>query len=97
MTQEERVSELFRRIRDWHVDKVGMHIQDAASDLQEFMRDNCREYNNETYEWESISDTKTIALLSQKFREDKKWLKEYMEEKKERFRKLLMTLPCNQK
>jgi uncharacterized NAD(P)/FAD-binding protein YdhS len=97
MTQEERVSDLFRRIRDYNVDKFGKHIIDAASDLQEFMRDNCREYNNETYEWESISDTKTIAVLSQKFREDKQFFKEYMEEKKERFRKLLMTLPCNQK
>jgi uncharacterized NAD(P)/FAD-binding protein YdhS len=75
MTQSERVSELFRRMRDWHVDKVGMHTQDAASDLQEFMRQCCREYNNETYEWEDISDTKTLALLRQKFREDKKWLK----------------------
>tara|TARA_R110000772_G_scaffold74963_1_gene163036 strand:+ start:236 stop:490 length:255 start_codon:yes stop_codon:yes gene_type:complete len=77
MTQSERVSELFRRIRDWHVDKVGMDIRDAASDLQEFMRQYCREYNNETYEWEDISDTKKIALLRHKFIEDKKWLKEY--------------------
>mgnify|MGYP003655330973 FL=1 len=75
MTQSERVSELFGRMRDWHVDKVGMHIQDAASDLQEFMRQCCREYNNETYEWEDLSDTKTIALLRHKFREDKNWLK----------------------
>ena len=75
MTQSERVSELFRRIRDWHVDKLGMHITDAASDLQEFMRQCCREYKNETYEWEDISDTKTLTLLRQKFREDKKWLK----------------------
>ena len=75
MTQSERVSDLFRRIRDWHVDKLGMDIRDAASDLQEFMRQCCREYNNETYEWEDLSNTKTIALLRRKFREDKNWLK----------------------
>jgi uncharacterized NAD(P)/FAD-binding protein YdhS len=82
MTQEERVSDLFRRIRDWHVDKFDMHIQDAASDLQQFMRQCCREYNNETYEWEDISDTKTIALLRHKFREDKKFFKENNNNKK---------------
>jgi len=75
MTQSERVSELFRRIRDWHVDNLGMHITDAAADLQEFMRQCCREWNNKTYEWEDISDTKTLELLRQKFREDKKWLR----------------------
>ena len=42
------------------------------------MRDYCREWNSETYEWESISDTKKVAILRRKFREDKKFFTDYM-------------------
>ncbi|MDA7514213.1 hypothetical protein N8508_00330 [bacterium] len=78
MTQEERVSDLFRKIRDYNVEKLGITERDAASELQEFMRDYCREWNSETYEWESISDTKKVAILRRKFREDKKFFTDYM-------------------
>ena len=75
MNAQEKVSDLFRRIRDYNVEKFEMHIRDAASDLQEFMRDNCREYDNENYEWIDISDTKKLHILREHFKQTKAYYK----------------------
>ena len=68
MTQEERVSELFNRIRDYQVNEWGHDVRGAADNIKDFMKYNCYEYNNEIYEWEPISATKRLAELRKYFR-----------------------------
>ena len=70
---EQSVNNLFRQMRDYRVEKLGISTRDAASDLQEFMRDCCTEYNFETYEREPISNSRTLQMLRQKFKRDKKY------------------------
>jgi len=71
MTQSERLSNYFRTIRDWKIKSYGMHISDAAADIQEFMRDCCREWNQNNYQMEYISDTKILKMLRVYFKDEK--------------------------
>jgi len=82
MNAQEKVSDLFKRIRDYNIEKFDMHPIDAASDLQEFMRDFCREYDNESYEWKSISSTKTLHILREHFRQTKLFYKQFIQPNK---------------
>jgi hypothetical protein len=63
MTQSERVSYLFDKIRDYKVKAFGMSKQDAASDVQEFMRQCCRIWNPDEYEYQYMSDTNVVKML----------------------------------
>ena len=65
MTQSERVSYLFDKIRDYKVKAFGMSKQDAASDVQEFMRQCCMVWNPDEYEHVYMSDTNIVKLLRQ--------------------------------
>ena len=76
MTQEETIDILFDRIRDLKVNTYGITKQDAASDIQEFMRQCCREWNSEEHEWEWIKLTHIVRLLRQYLREQKQYIKE---------------------
>lgn len=65
MTQSERVSYLFDKIRDYKVKAFGMSKQDAASDVQEFMRQCCRIWNPDEYEYQYMSNTNVVKMLRQ--------------------------------
>lgn len=65
MTQSERVSYLFDKIRDYKVKAFGMSKQDAASEVQEFMRQCCRIWNPDEYEYQYMSDTNVVKMLRQ--------------------------------
>lgn len=76
MTQEETIDLLFNRIRDWKEKTYKMCKRDAAADIQEFMRQCCRQYNSDTYEWEETTATETVRLLRQYFKQQKSHIKE---------------------
>ena len=67
MTQEERVSKLFDRIRDYLVKEWDTTTRGAAENIQDFMRTECMEYNQDKYEWEYISATRRLAKLREYF------------------------------
>lgn len=67
MTQEERVSQLFNRVRDYIEKEWGTTTRGAAENIQGFMRDECMEYNMDKYEWEYISATRRLAKLREYF------------------------------
>ena len=67
MTQEERVSQLFNRIRDYIEIEWDTTTRGAAECIQGFMRDECMEYNMDKYEWEYISSTRKLAKLREYF------------------------------
>ena len=67
MTQEERVSQVFNRIRDYIQKEWDTTTRGAAECIQDFMRTECMEYNQDTYEWEYISATRRLAKLRQYF------------------------------
>jgi hypothetical protein len=50
--------------------------RDAAADIQEFMRQCCRQYNSDTYEWEETTATETVRLLRQYLKQQKTYIKE---------------------
>lgn len=76
MTQEETIDLLFNRIRDWKVKTYKMCKRDAASDIQHFMRQCCRQYNSDTREWEETTSTETVRLLRQYLKQQKSYIKE---------------------
>tara|TARA_B100000768_G_scaffold142954_1_gene134980 strand:+ start:899 stop:1147 length:249 start_codon:yes stop_codon:yes gene_type:complete len=76
MTQSERVSYLFDKIRDYKVKAFGMSKQDAASDVQEFMRQCCRIWNPDEYEHQYMSDTNVVKMLKQYLAKDVTYYKE---------------------
>lgn len=76
MTQSERVSYLFDKIRDYKVKAFGMSKQDAASDVQEFMRQCCRIWNPDEYEYQYMSDTNVVKMLRQYLAKDVTYYKE---------------------
>ena len=76
MTQEETITLLFNRIRDLKVKTFHMDKRDAASDVQHFMRQCCRNYNSETYDWEDATNTETVRLLRQYLKKEKQYIKE---------------------
>ena len=63
MTQEERVSQVFNRIRDYITKEWDTTTRGAAENIQDFMRNECMEYNQDKCEWEYISATKRLAKL----------------------------------
>ena len=67
MTQEERVSEVFNRIRDYQVNEWGFDVRGAADNIKDFMEIECREYDNELFEWKWISATRRLAKLREYF------------------------------
>ncbi len=67
MTQEERVSQLFNRVRDYIEKEWDTTTRGAAESIQGFMRDECMEYNMDKYEWEYISATRRLAKLREYF------------------------------
>ena len=67
MTQEERVSQVFNRIRDYLVKEWDVTVRGAAECIQDFMRTECMEYNMDKYEWEYISATRRLAKLREYF------------------------------
>lgn len=71
MTQGERLTKLFIRIRDWQVKTYGICKQDAASNVQEFMTQCCTVWNKKTYTYDYMSDTKIIAMLRLYFKDAK--------------------------
>lgn len=76
MTQSERVSYLFDKIRDYKVKAFGMSKQDAASDVQKFMRQCCRIWNPDEYEYQYMSDTNVVKMLRQYLAKDVTYYKE---------------------
>lgn len=76
MTQSERVSYLFDKIRDYKVKAYGMSKRDAASDVQEFMRQCCRIWNPDEYEYQYMSDTNVVKMLRQYLAKDVTYYKE---------------------
>ncbi len=67
MTQEERVSQVFNRIRDYIAKEWDTTTRGAAENIQDFMRTECMEYNMDKYEWEYISATRRLAKLREYF------------------------------
>jgi len=70
MTQSERVSLLFSKIRDYQMEHVGGSVRDHACDIQEHMADQ-KQWNDDEREWYQISDTAMIVVL-QKYYKDVK-------------------------
>tara|TARA_R110000824_G_scaffold372906_1_gene563112 strand:- start:1835 stop:2074 length:240 start_codon:yes stop_codon:yes gene_type:complete len=76
MTQEEKIDILFDKIRDLKVKTYSICKSDAASDVEEFMRQCCREWNSNNQEWEWMKPTKTVRLLKYYLKEEKQYIKE---------------------
>ena len=75
MTQSERLTNYFRTIRDWKMKTYNMPISDAAADIQEFMYDCCREWNENNYQMEYISDSRCLDMLRIYFARQKSHIK----------------------
>ena len=73
---ELKINELFKKVRNFKMESYGMHKRDAASDIQEYMRQVCVDWNNETYEYDLKTPTKQLELLRDYMREEKAYYKE---------------------